>query len=416
MSAAFKYRVQDRQGKTKEGEMMASSVEEAESRLASQGDTVISIIPLLAAREAAKTEAAASPRNLAKVSFGRKKPKTSDIATVLRNLAVMAETGVPFYESLMAASSGVESPALKEDLDIIAAEVLKGRTLGQALRAAPDTFSEIVCDIVGVGEESGKLDKALSAAANYLERAVALKAKLVNALIYPSILLGVACFTVFALVFFIMPKFGETFKGMNIKPPAITQFLMDFGSSATEKPLLFLGAIAGVIIGAVVALKNPTVKTLVIKLSRRIPVLGAVLRQLSVARMLQTLSSLMAGGVPLLTALMHSGRVAGDPEVLAATETALADVEKGGMLSESFKASRTLPPTIVQMMAVGEKTGQMAKLISRASEEMETQADARLKSLMSIFEPMMILVMGGVIGMITFSLISPLFSVLQNVK
>jgi len=102
--------------------------------------------------------------------------------------------------------------------------------------------------------------------------------------------------------------------------------------------------------------------------------------------------------------------------VLAATETALADVEKGGMLSESFKATGTLPATIVQMMAVGEKTGQMAKLISRASEEMETQADARLKSLMSVFEPMMILVMGGVIGLITFSLISPLFSVLQNVK
>lgn len=414
MSAAYKFRVQDRQGRTKEGELMAASIEEAEGRLASQGDTVISIVPLLAAKEAAAAKA--PKRDLTKIKFGRKKPKVSDVATVLRNLAVMAETGVPFYESLLAASTGVESAELKEDLDRVSEEVLKGRTLGQALRSAPHTFSDIVCDIVGVGEESGKLDRALAAAANYLERAVALKAKLVNALIYPSILLCMAFFTVFALVFFIMPKFGETFKGMNIKPPATTQFLMDLGSSATANPLLFVGSIGGISFGIWFALRNPVIKVHVLRLSRRIPVLGKVLRQLSVARMLQTLSSLMAGGVPLLTALMHSGRVAGDPDVLAATETALADVEKGGMLSESFRASGTLPPTIVQMMAVGEKTGQMSRLIARASEEMETQADARLKALMSIFEPMMILVMGGVIGLITFSLISPLFSVLQNVK
>lgn len=415
MSAAYKFRVMDRSGKTKEGELMAASPEEAESRLSSQGDTVISIIPLLNQRDGSR-ESVKSKIDFSKIKVGKKKPKTADVATVLRNLAVMCESGVPFYESLQAAATGVESAELKADIDKVAAEVLKGRTLGQALKAAPDTFSGIICDIVSVGEESGKLDRALAAAANYLERSVALKAKLVNALIYPAILLAVAGLTVFALVFFIMPRFAETFQGMNIKPPMTTQLLMDFGTAATSKPLLFLFGIAAIGAGVYFAIKNPQVNRQIVWLSRRIPILGKVLRQLSVARMLQTLSSLMAGGVPLLTALMHSGRVAGDPEVLAATERALADVEKGGMLSDSFKASGVLPPTIVQMMAVGEKTGQMARLISRASEEMESQADARLKSLMSIFEPMMILVMGGVIGLITFSLISPLFSVLQNVK
>lgn len=412
---AFKFKVYDKAGQPREGELNAGTLEEAERKLQAQGDTVISLVPLLEKRAKAKAEAAA-PSGPQKKLFSSGKAKPTEIATTMRNLAVMAESGVPFYESLQAVALGAESIQMRSGIDRVADAVLGGRSLGQALRAAPDVFSPIVCDIVSVGEESGKLDKALSSAANYMERSVALKGKLVNALIYPAILMMTAVGTVFALVFFIMPRFAETFKGMNIKPPLVTQLLMDFGVTATSKPWLFLvfgGALAGAIY---FGKRNPAVVAFVVRFSRKIPALGSVLRQLSVARMLQTLSSLMSGGVPLLVALHHSGRVAGDPDVLMATERALGDVERGGTLSESFRASAVLPPTIVQMMAVGEKTGQMSRLISRAAEEMESQADARLKSMMSIFEPLMILVMGGVIGLITFSLIAPLFSVLSNVR
>lgn len=428
--SAYKYKAYDRSGSPKSGEITASSLEEAENRLSALGDTVVSIIPILEKKGVIKQAPAkkqesnegdsgsgqAGLQSLKGLKFGKKKPKASDVAAVLRNLAVMTESGVPFYEGLQAVIVGVENETLKEALDKVRQGVMGGRSLGSALREAQDVFPGILCDIVSVGEENGKLDKALASAANYLERAVALKQKLINALIYPCVLMGMAGFTVFALIFFIMPRFSETFKGMNVKPPMITQLLMDFGTGVTERPLVYLGVIAALWFGGKYAMKQPPVRDRVIRISRRIPVMGIVLRQLSVARMLQTLSSLLSGGVTLMSALHHSSKVSGDPEVESACERALSDVEKGGMLSESFAETKVLPPTIVQMMAVGERTGQLAPLISRAAEEMEIQADMRLKSLMSVFEPMMILVMGAVIGLITLSLIAPLFTVLQNVQ
>jgi general secretion pathway protein F len=423
--SAYKYKVYDRKGDAREGELSASSLDEAEQKLTQQGDTVVSIVPLLEARnrQAAKAQAKSqtrptspSPAGQKRKLFGSSKANPAEVAATLRNLAVMAESGVPFHDSLVAVSLGIESPQLKASVDRISEQVLGGRSLGQAMRAASDVFPPIVCDMVSVGEESGKLDHALSGAASYLERSVSLRSKLTNALIYPAILLLVAGLTVFALIFFIMPKFGETFKGMNIKPPFLTQTLMNVGESASSRPWVFLLVLGAAVGGFFYAKGSPQLQAALVRLTRKIPLLGKVLRQLSVARMLQTLSSLMAGGVPLLDALTHSGRVAGDPDLEAAANKAREDVQGGGMLSESFRNSQALPPTIVQMMAVGEKTGQMPRLISRAADEMENQADARLKALMSIFEPMMILVMGAVVGLITFSLISPLFSVLQNVR
>ncbi|MCG9894392.1 MAG: type II secretion system F family protein [Fimbriimonadaceae bacterium] len=410
--SAFKYKILTGDGETKTGEVQAGGLEEAERRLQQQGATVISLVPLF--EKKAKEAAGAKP--LTQVRVGKAKAKPAELATVLRNLAVLAESGVPFYESLNAVQEGAESPALREGLEKVKSQVMAGRTLGQSLRSAPELFTPMVCDMVATGEESGRLDKALTGAAAYMDRAVALRAKLVNALIYPSILLGVAGLTVSALVFFIMPRFAETFKGMNIKPPAVTQALMDFGTTASTKPWLFIVVPLAVVFLIKFIAAKPVLRDFFLRLSRRIPVLGPVLRQLSLARMLSTLSSLLGSGVNLLPALESAGKVSGDPDIEAACEAAHQDVHGGGMLSESFKRTRVLPPTLVQMVAVGERSGRLSTLVERASEEMEVQADARLKSLMAIFEPIMILVMGGVIGLITFSLISPLFSVLQNVR
>lgn len=417
---AYKYKGYDAKGQTVTGEVTASSVEDVENKLAHTEVTIISIVPLIL-KERARVEAASSSSGKKKgltmsMSIGGSRIKIDEIAAILRNMAVMSETGVPLIESLNAVTVGCSNPKLNHGMKVLKAEVVGGKSLAAAMKSTPGLFPTIVCDMVRVAEDGGRLDKALNSAATYLERSIELKKKVLNAMMYPMVLSSVAVLAVVFLVSFILPSFAKTFGRMGAKLPVTTKFLLETGTWIKTNPLPVLGFVVAVFLLARYIWKTPSSRRKVFVLLNKIPVLGPLMSRIAISRTLQTIGTLLSGNVPIIQALEHGARVAGNPLIEEAYMDAKGRVEHGGNLSDSLASSSMFPQTLIQMIAVGERTGRLSSLMASSAEHMETDVDSRLKALISIIEPLMIVVMAVIVGLITASIILPIYSLMESIK
>ena len=411
---AYKYKGIDGRGQSVSGEVSANSVDEVEAKLASSDVTVISIVPLLLNTK--KSEGSQSQASgLAKPIFSRK-VKIDEISAVLRNMAVMAETGVPLIESLNAVTAGCTNVKIESGLRRLKAEVVGGKSLAQAMKSTPGLFPPIVCDMVRVAEDGGRLDKALNSAAGYLERSIELRKKIVNAMMYPMVLSGVAFLAVVFLVTFILPSFAKTFSRMGAQLPVTTKILLDTGTFVKTHPLPMLAIVAAIIFGVRFLFKNPKARRQTFVLLNKVPVLGSLMSRIAISRTLQTIGTLLSGNVPIIQALEHGARVAGNPLIEEAYLAARDRVEHGANLSDSLSTNAMFPQTLIQMIAVGERTGRLQSLMSSSAAHMESDVDSRLKALISIIEPLMIVVMAVIVGLITASIILPIYSLMENIK
>lgn len=418
--AAFAYRGYDASGNQVSGEIQAPSLDDVENRLSDQRVTVVSIVPLLQSRakkEAAKEKAPTQqkPSGLSLQLFA-KRVKVADTAAVLRNLAIMAEAGVPLVEALQAVTAGCTNPTLGDSLKRLRTEVMGGKSLSAAMRSVPRLFPGIVCDMVRVAEEGGHLDVALDSAAGYMERAVELKKKVVNALLYPAVLMSVSTLAVVFLITWILPSFATTFKRMGAKLPSTTKMLLDVGGFVRGNPIVMLALVAALVFGIRWLFRSPRTRKSVFRFLHRVPILGSLMIRISLARTMQAVATLLSSNVPLITALEHGGKVAGDPLISDAFRHARLVVENGGTLVDGLEHSGLFPPTLIQMVGVGERTGRLGPLLSNSATFMESEADSKLKSLVSIVEPLMILVMAVIVGLITSSIILPIYSLMESVK
>ncbi len=414
---AYKYKGYDSKGQTVTGELTGSSIEEVENRLAEGEVTIISIVPLIL-KERGRVESTSgqgAKKGLSK-TIGGSRVKVEEIAGILRNMSVMAETGVPLIESLNAVTASSANPRIMAGMRILRAEVVGGKNLAAAMKSAPGLFPPIVCDMVRVAEDGGRLDKALNSAATYLERSIELKKKVVNAMMYPMVLSSVAILAVVFLVTFILPSFAKTFGKMGAKLPVTTKLMLDSGTWVKTHPLPVIAVLVGLFFLARMIWLNPKSRRKVYMILNKIPVLGPLLSRIAISRTLQTIGTLLSGNVPIIQALEHGARVAGNPLIEQAYNEARSKVEHGGNLSDSLGASPLFPQTLIQMIAVGERTGRLPTLMASSAEHMETDVDSRLKALISIIEPLMIVVMAVIVGMITASIILPIYSLMESIK
>ena len=407
----FKYKGYAGSGGHLAGEVVAETIEEAERRVVSQDITIISIIPA-GMRKGGRDSEASVP----KAPLFARKVSQSDAATVLHNLAVMTETGVPFIEALDAIIGSARTPKIVEVMGGIKEDVLGGLPLSAALKRAPIMFPAMICDLIRVAEEAGQLHMALESGAGYLERAADLKKRIMQAMLYPAVMLSVALMTVIVLVVFVMPKFADIFKNMKADVPTSTKILLGVGDFVRGHPLGVLGVIALAAVGARVVMRTPATKRIATALLLRVPGLGPLLRDLALSRSLQSVSTLLTGNVPLMEALEQGANVAGNDQIAAALQHARGVVEHGGSLADGIKEASVIPKLLVQMVAVGERTGRLPQLMVATAAKMDEEASARLKSMVAILEPVMIVVMGVIVGTITISVITPIYSVIQNLK
>jgi type II secretory pathway component PulF len=408
---AFKYKGYVSSGEAIEGNINAGSIEEAERRIVAQDITIIAILPASSRRQQnidASSEVTATK--------GGRTLSVSDAAAILENLALMSETGVPFVEALEAAAAGARSPRVSYLLDIVKSEIIAGKSLSTALRSADGLFPPLVSDMVRVAEEGGRLDHALKTAATYLQRQAELRKRLINALMYPMVMLSISTATVLVLVLFVMPRFATIFTKMGVEVPAATRALLSVGDVLRQHPIGVVATIVAIVVGLRLALKTPAAAAVGARLVLKVPMLGDLLRKLALSRAFGSLATMLAGNVPIMAAMEHSAKVASIPEVRAAFLSARSAVEHGRTLAEALAETRVIPKNLLQMVTIGEKTGRLAPVLEATASRMEADIDARLKALVSIVEPLMIVVMGVIVGGITISIIGPIYSVVQNIK
>ena len=407
----FTYQGFDAAGTRTRGEMAAASTDEVERRLAQQNVTPVAIV----AKSARASTAGHAPVER-RPKGGRGKVGDTERAAVLRDLATMVTAGVPFVEALDAMAVAKPKPALERPLQRIRDTIVSGGSISAAMRAAGDLFPPLVADVVNVAEQGGRLDAALDNAAAYLERAADLRRKVANASMYPLVMLSVSGVMLTIIVVYVLPQFGDLFTRMKADLPATTRAMLALGGFVRTKPLLAGGIAAGVLGAIVATIRHPAGRRLVGRLALRTPGVGDLLVRLGLARALRVISTLLSGNVPIMVALEHGAKVAGVPAIARALDDASEAVRTGGVLSDALRRAPVVPATVTQMVVVGERTGQLGALLGACAEKMETESDARLKSLVSVIEPIMILFMGVVVGGITVSIITPIYSAVGHIK
>ena len=403
------YKGIDDKGTRVEGSIQASSLEDAENRLTKQSISVIALRP--SGAKASRTEQAVVLPEAARFKIA-----PQDAAGILRNLAVMAETGVPFVEAIDAVIGSARTPKIEATMRLVKEGVVGGQGISGALRLAPNMFPAIIVDMIRVAESGGRLDQALANGASYMERAADLRRKIVNAMLYPTVMLCVSSSTIMVLIIFVMPRFAVVFKQMKAELPLTTQVMLKTGDFIRSQPLVSAGILVGLIVGAIAALRNPVSQRALSSIAARLPLLGELMKRLALARSLQSISTLVASNVPLLAAIDAGARVAGHSQLEKALQTARDDIERGSSMSEALEKHSVFPKQVIQLVAVGERTGRLPQLLSTVCASMEVEVDGRLKALVSIIEPLMIVGMGLIVGSITMSIIGPIYSAVENIR
>lgn len=339
-----------------------------------------------------------------------------ELALLTRQLATLTKAGLPLIECLGTLIEQVERSALKRVLSHIRQQVREGRTLADALQAHPRVFSSIYVNMVRAGEESGSLEAVLARLADYSEAQARLLRTVQSALTYPLLMVAVSSVILFFLLAYVVPQVTRIFSETGQQLPLVTRVLIGCSSFLAVYWWVFLVAGAGGVLVVLQVLKTPQGHEWCDRSLLRLPWVGRLLQRINVARMARTLSTLLASGVPLLAALGIVTHLINNTLLRRALEEARTSVQEGESLAAPLKRSGLFPSLLIQMIAVGERSGELEGLLTRAAEVYDEEVAASLSRLTSLLEPLTILVMGGVVLFIVLAILLPIFELNQLVR
>jgi len=352
-----------------------------------------------------------------KVSMrGGKKITEKDITIFTRQLAVMMKAGVPLLQAFDIVGRGHGNPSVGKLLLDIKTDVETGSSLSQAFRKYPIYFDALFCNLVGAGEAAGILDTLLDRLATYKEKILAIKGKIKGALFYPVAVLVVAAVVVAVIMIFVIPVFKDLFKGFGADLPGPTLVVMAISDFMIHNWWwLFGGTFGGVWFFLYSWKRSVTMQRFMDRLALRIPVFGEVIRKAAIARWCRTLSTMFAAGVPLVESLDSVAGAAGNYVYYAATKQIQSEVSTGTNLTAAMTNSGVFPNMVLQMVAIGEESGSLDAMLSKVADFFEQEVDEAVDSLSSLMEPMIMVVLGGLIGSIVVAMYLPIFKLGQAV-
>jgi len=399
---AFRYEALDATGRKTVGVLQADSPRQARAQLRAQG-LHPSQIEAMRARERAQ-------------QLWARGISASELSLLTRQLATLLASGLTMEQSLSAVIEEVSAATTREVLGGVKAEVMAGQSLAGALATYGKSFPDFYCALVHGGEESGALPTVLQHLADHLDARQALKQKTTLALLYPALVTLVAISIVTGLLIYVVPQIVQVFQQSRQTLPLLTRALIalsDFLRSAW--PYLLVIVIAA-FAGARVGLRRPAIRRRWHAGLLRMPWLGPVVRGVNSSRFASTLAILAGGGVPLLSALHSSSRAMGNMVMQEGVEFAVERIREGEGLARALAATRVFPPLMVHLIASGEVSGRLNQMLERAA-HLETQAlERRLVVLLTLLEPVMILVMGGVVLLIVLAILLPIMEINQLVR
>ncbi len=345
----------------------------------------------------------------------QKKVSAGEISIFARQFATMIGAGVPLVRCLTILCQQCENPRFKEIITKVRQDVEAGSNLSKALQQHPKVFSNLFVNLVKAGEAGGILEDILSRLATYLESSEQLKQKVKGAMTYPVVVFSIAILVVIFLVIFVLPTFETIFKDMGeSKLPLPTRILLGISGFANDYLiLLIIGAIAA-FIGIKKFFESERGQRLFDTNILKMPVIGLMQKKVAVAKFTRTLGTLIASGVPILQALEVTADTAGNIVIAEAVNKTRASIREGESISEPLKASNVFPPMVVQMIAVGEETGELDKMLTKIADFYDQEVDTAVKGLTSVIEPLVIVFMGIVIGGIVMAIFMPMLELVNK--
>lgn len=390
----FTYSGANKRGQAVKGEISALSVLDAKNLLRRQG---------IAAKKVKK---------LSQPLFGKgaEKIKPVDIAVVSRQLATMLSAGVTLIQSIDMIAHGHNNVRMRKMLGEISNEVKAGNPLSNSLRKHPDQFDDLYCDLVETGEQSGALETIYDRIAIYKEKAEALKSKIKKAMFYPIAVVVVAFIVTTILLIFVVPQFEEIFSSFGAELPAFTQFVLMISRFMQDYGLFVgLGLFAFGFLFKRAHKKSKKMRDSVDAKILKIPVIGQILKKAAVARFTRTLSTTFAAGVPLISALDSAAGASGNAIFRDAILFVKKEVAGGIQMNTAMRTTGVFPEMVVQMIAIGEEAGAVDEMLGKIASIYEAEVDDMVDGLTSLLEPMIMAVLGVVIGGLIVAMYLPIF-------
>ncbi len=392
-AVVFTWQGKDKRGSNQKGEISAMNITEAKNLLRRQGIS------------AHKVKKQAKP-----LFGGDKKITAQDICVISRQIATMLGAGVTLIQSLDMIASGHDKASMRKLLGEISTEVKAGNPLSSALRKHPLYFDDLYCDLVKTGEQSGALETIYDRIATYKEKAEALKAKIKKAMFYPIAVLVVAFIVTTILLVFVVPQFEEIFSSFGAELPAFTQFVLAISRFVQDYGIFIGMGIAGAVFLFIRALrKSKRMQDKMDALTLKIPVVGEILKKAAVARFTRTLSTTFSAGVPLIGALDSAAGASGNAVYREAILFIKKEVAGGLQMNTAMRATNVFPDMVSQMVAIGEESGSVDEMLAKIATIYEAEVDNMVDGLTSLLEPLIMAVLGVIIGGLIIAMYLPIF-------
>ncbi|XOV84329.1 MAG: type II secretion system F family protein [bacterium] len=393
-SATFLWEGKDKQGRKTKGEIKSSTPAIAKAELRRQG---------IVAQKVKKKSAGIK-------LGGGGKVKPADVAIFTRQMATMMRAGVPLVQAFDIVADGVDKPKLAELIKEVRNDVAGGNSFASSIRRHPEQFDDLFCNLVDAGEQSGALETMLDRIATYKEKTETLKAKVRKAMTYPIAVLVVAVVVSGILLVKVVPQFEQVFAGFGAELPAFTQLVIEFSEFAQAYwwAVLF-GIIGAGLLFAEAKKRSKSFSNAIDRMSLKLPVAGDIIQKSSIARYARTLSTTFAAGVPLVDALNSVAGSTGNNVYVEAVYKVRDDVSTGQQLNFSMRNTGVFPNMVIQMVAIGEEAGALDDMLDKSATYYEEQVDNAVDNLTSLMEPMIMSVLGVLVGGLIIAMYLPIF-------
>ncbi len=345
-----------------------------------------------------------------------RKVPPKNLAVFTRQLSVMIDAGLPLVQCLELLAKEEPDARLAESIRKVQRDVEAGASLAEAMERQPQAFSPLFTHMISAGEAGGILDTILKRLSTYIEKQVKLQSQVRSAMVYPAAVLSIAAIVVAGILWKVIPTFAELFAGLNAELPLPTRIVIAASNLLiTALPFLVAGAFGlGVLFRRYYA--TPAGRLRVDGTMLRMPLIGPILRKVAVARFCRTLSTLISSGVPILAGLDITARTSGNAVIEQAVGQARQRIERGETIATPLRASGVFPPMVAQMIGAGETTGSLDVMLGKIAEFYEDEVDVAVASLVTVLEPVMIAVLGVIVGAIVISMYLPLFDLISQLS
>ena len=398
--ATFKYQAKSPDSRNVTGKIAAENKNAVIEELRKRNLTIISINEI-------------KESSFAKSSFKSKKVKPDEIVIFARQLATMVDAGIPIVQGLDALQEQTQHPLFKKVLSNVAEDIKHGSSLSVAFSKHPQIFDALFVNMVRVGETGGVLAQILERVSQYLEKTVRLKRKVKSAMIYPCVVVSMAIIITTVLLVKVVPTFAGIYDSLGAQLPGLTLLLISISNVLKHYILFVIGILIITVFGLRRWHKTDKGAVVIDGALLKMPIFGTLLKKVSISRFTRTLATLIQSGVPILESLDIVGKTIGNRVLELVVDEVKVNVRGGESIAPPLSKSGVFPPMVTRMIAIGEKSGQMEKMLLKISEFYDEQVDAAVEGLTSIIEPLIIGVLGVVIGFIVIALFMPIMNITQ---